>query len=149
MRKGLVITIIMVLASGVLAGCSGSSAAEGITLKMAPLSAMPHAVQTAPQTVYEAYQFNVANPDVMEHFPCYCGCGGIGHTSNYSCYVQDVAADGQVTFDGHALGCGICVDITRDVMRGILDGKELKTIRLEVDAKYSRFGPSTPTGPVE
>lgn len=150
MRKVLVMAVMLVLVSGALAGCGGgASAGGGITLKMAPLSAMPQAVQAAPKTVQEAYQFNVANPDTMQHIPCYCGCGGIGHESNYACYVQDVDASGQITFDGHALGCGICVDITRDVMRGILDGKELKTIRLEVDAKYSRFGPSTPTGPVE
>jgi len=40
------------------------------------------------------------------------------------------------------------VDITRDVMRMLDEGKPLKEIRAYVDRTYSRFGPSTPTPPV-
>jgi len=40
------------------------------------------------------------------------------------------------------------VDITRDVMRMLDEGKSLKEIRAYVDRSYSRFGPSTPTPPV-
>jgi hypothetical protein len=40
------------------------------------------------------------------------------------------------------------VDITRDVMRMLDEGKPLKEIRATVDTTYSRFGPSTPTPPV-
>jgi len=40
------------------------------------------------------------------------------------------------------------VDITRDVMRMLDDGKTIKEIRAHVDKTYSRFGPSTPTPPV-
>lgn len=148
MRKGLLALGLALGVAALLAGCGGAAAGQGVVLNMAPLSAMPRAVQAAPKAVQEAYQFNVANPEIMQQMPCYCGCGSIGHDSNYACYAQNTAADGPVQFDGHALGCGICVDITHDVMRGLLDGKELKTIRWEVDAKYSRFGPSTPTEPV-
>ena len=38
--------------------------------------------------VQEAYQFSVAYLGPMTHIPCYCGCGAIGHTSNYACYVS-------------------------------------------------------------
>jgi len=41
------------------------------------------------------------------------------------------------------------VDITRDVMKGLKDGKDLKTIRAAIDRKYSQFGPPTDTQPVE
>ena len=89
----------------------------------------------------------------MQQIPCYCGCGAtpalhpqrgasVGHTSNYSCYVQGVAADGTVTFDSHALGCSICVDITQDTLRLLREGKSPQAIRAYVDQTYSRYGPS-------
>lgn len=41
------------------------------------------------------------------------------------------------------------MDITRDVMRGLENGKELKVIRTEVEKKYSSFGPATNTEPIQ
>ncbi|NOY98443.1 MAG: hypothetical protein GXP40_04430 [Chloroflexi bacterium] len=130
--------LLAVLLSGVLlAGCSGTQA-----YALAPLDGMPLDVQNAPAPVREAYQFAVANPEVLKDIPCYCGCGGMGHTSNYSCYVADENADGSLVFEGHALGCSICVDITQDAMRMIDQGKTVPEIRAYVDQTYSRFGPS-------
>jgi hypothetical protein len=40
------------------------------------------------------------------------------------------------------------VDITRDVMRLLDEGKPIKDIRAYIDRTYSKFGPSTPTAPV-
>jgi len=37
------------------------------------------------------------------------------------------------------------MDITRDVMRMQKAGMPLAQIRREIDTKYGRFGPSTPT----
>ena len=111
-------------------------------LHMMPMDELPAEVQSAPASVRTAYQFAAANPDVMEDLPCYCGCGGIGHTSNYDCYVAEVAANGKIRFDGHALGCSICVDITLDAMRLLKDGKSVPEIRAYVDATYSRYGTS-------
>jgi hypothetical protein len=93
-------------------------------------------------SVQTAYRFAVANPDVMKNIPCYCGCGNVGHTSNYSCYVSGVDDKGNVSFDQHALGCSICVDITQDVMRILKDGKSPQDARAYVDATYSKYGPS-------
>ena len=103
---------------------------------------MPEEVQNAPVTVQEAYQFASINPDVMKDIPCYCGCGNIGHDSNYACYVADVDAQGKLTFDNHALGCSICVDITQDVMRMLREGKSRQEARTYIDATYSKYGPS-------
>jgi hypothetical protein len=103
---------------------------------------MPAEVQSAPVVVQEAYQFAAANADMLEQIPCYCGCGGMGHTSNYACYVAEENPDGSLTFDGHALGCSICVDITRDTMRMLNDGKSIDEIYDYVDFTYSQFGPS-------
>ena len=123
-----------------LSGCGSQGAFE-----MAAASMLPDYAQSAPPRVQEAYQFAVANPDILAHQPCYCGCGAMGHTSNLSCYVQNFAEDGTVTFDNHAAGCGICVDITQDVMRLMREGRSQREIRTYVDAQYSPFGPSTDT----
>ena len=109
---------------------------------MAPMTGMPVEVKSAPTTVQQAYQFAVANPVVLKQIPCYCGCGKMGHTSNYSCYIQNVDDKGVVTFDNHALGCSICVDITQDTMRLLRGGKTVAEIKASVDQTYSKYGPS-------
>lgn len=126
----------------ILPACSTQSSSGEIHLKMASMDHMPAEVQSAPVTVQEAYQFNVANPEIMKNIPCYCGCGNIGHTSNYDCYVSQVDSQGNISFDNHALGCSICVDITQDVMRMLKDGKSPQEARAYIDATYSKYGPS-------
>lgn len=125
-----------------LSACSTPSRSAENHLNMASMDLMPAEVHSAPVTVQEAYQFNVANPDIMEGIPCYCGCGDIGHTSNYDCYVSAIDNKGSITFDNHALGCSICVDITKDVMRMLKDGKSPPEARAYIDATYARYGPS-------
>jgi hypothetical protein len=95
--------------------CGGTPSQHDV--QMADVSALPMEMQNAPQTVREAYQFAVANPDALKNVPCFCGCGAIGHTSNYDCYIKDAPANGKLVFDQHALGCSICVDITQDVLQ--------------------------------
>jgi hypothetical protein len=132
--------ILIIVLPSLLAGCAGDSSG-GADLKMAPLSDMPAEVKQVSVTVQDAYRFNVANPELMKQIPCYCGCGDMGHTSNYACYVQD-DTDGKVTFDSHALGCSICVDITQDAMRMLREGKSTAEIKQAVDDTYAKFGPS-------
>ena len=140
-HKFFFLLVVMALVGTSISACSTSSSSE-VHLAMSPLDQMPMDVQSAPVAVQEAYQFNVANPDIMQDIPCYCGCGNIGHTSNYDCYVSDVDASGKITFDNHALGCSICVDITQDVMRMLRDGKTPREARVYIDATYSKYGPS-------
>jgi hypothetical protein len=126
-----------------LAFLPACSAAQGnAALNMAPMSGMPAEVQSAPVSVQQAYQFAVANPEVIKQIPCYCGCGNIGHTSNYSCYVTGVDDKGAITYDNHALGCSLCVDITQDTMRMLKDGKSPGEIRAVIDSTYSKYGTS-------
>ena len=66
----------------------------------------------------------------------------MGHTSNYACYIQDDSTQNNLVYDGHALGCSICVDITVDVMDMLDQGLSLDDIRTEIDVVYSAFGPS-------
>jgi hypothetical protein len=53
-----------------------------------------------------------------------------------------VDANGKITFDNHALGCSICVDITQDVIRLQREGKNVQDIRAYVDNTYSQYGSS-------
>lgn len=121
---------------------SACSAGNQKNLVLMSLDKMPVEVQAAPVSVQQAYQFTAANPDLMKQIPCYCGCGAMGHTSNYACYVQDVDASGIIVFDTHALGCSICVDITQDAMRLLKSGKSPRDIKTYVDATYGQYGPS-------
>ena len=141
-RKLLFTLLIGLIMLASLPACSTPSEASDVHLNMASMDQMPAEVQSAPVIVQEAYQFSVANPDVMKNIPCYCGCGNIGHTSNYACYVSQVDEKGEITFDNHALGCSICVDITQDVMRMLKDGKNPEEARTYIDATYSKYGPS-------
>lgn len=135
----------LALAGGLSAGCARQDAAAH-DLPMADMAHMPADVQAAPVTVQQAYQFAVANPEILQQIPCYCGCGGIGHTSNYSCYVAGTGEDGKPIFDSHALGCSICVDITQDTMRLLRQGKDVPAIQVFLEQSYSRYGPSNLPG---
>ena len=143
-RKTFVISIGFILISLMISACTGSGtgASAGSSFTLAPLKDMPKEVQRAPLTVQQAYQFAVANPELLSQIPCYCGCGGMGHGSNYACYVQGMDTGGGIAFDGHALGCSICVDITQDTMRLLEQGQTLPEIQAYVDQTYARFGPS-------
>ena len=134
---------LILLAAIVLSACAPKStdSMSGMNMKMAPLTGMPNDVLQSAKSVQTAYQFAVANPDVMKQIPCYCGCGSAGHTSNYACYVKNDDG-GKITYDLHATGCSICVDITQDTMRMLGEGKNIQEIKASVDSTYSRFGPS-------
>lgn len=139
-RKKITLILGGILVASILA--AGCSSTETHAHDLASIDEMPPQVASAPAVVSEAYRFAVANPEVLMQLPCYCGCGGMGHTSNYSCYVAEESADGSLTFDGHALGCSLCVDITQDAMRMLDQGKSMTEIRTYVDLTYSAFGPS-------
>lgn len=139
-RKIIFLSLIGLIALVSLPACSSQS--SDVHLNMTSIDQMPAEVQSAPVTVQEAYQFASANPDLMKNIPCYCGCGNVGHTSNYSCYVESVDGNGSFRWDSHALGCSICVDITQDAMRSLKDGKSPQEIRASIDQTYSKYGPS-------
>lgn len=134
--------VFLFLGSLLLSGCGGDTAVSH-NHPMAPLSDMPAAVQQSARDIREAYQFSVANPELADAIPCYCGCAGMGHTSSYDCYVAGVDAAGATLFDEHAQTCSICVDITLDTMRMLDEGKPTADIFARIEADYARFGPPT------
>ncbi len=146
MRLPLSLVLVLSLVGFVAAGCASAPASTPSgghdMLAMAAMADMPAEVQSAAVTVSEAYRFAAANPDTLRTLPCYCGCGPIGHKSNYDCFIVGADEAGALSFDSHALGCGICVDITQDAMRLLKEGKSLTDIRVYIDSTYSRYGPS-------
>ena len=106
MKPRFVIVMIMsLLAVTVIIGACGSSENTGdVALTLAPESELPDFVQDAAPQVKEAYRFAIANPDVLSAFPCYCGCGAMGHQNNLQCYIKEVRDDGSIEFENHAFG---------------------------------------------
>lgn len=134
------VTALLLMASALPACSAGGS------VSLMAEDHLPAKVRSAPAVVKEAYQFAAANPKVLKAIPCFCGCGSIGHTSNYSCYIDGEAPSGRLDFDNHAMGCSICVDITQDTMRLLKQGRSVPEIRAYVDDVYGRYGTSNITG---
>ncbi len=134
LRPCVILPLSAVLAAFLLSACGAQNA-----------QSMPDFAMEAPTRVKEAYQYAVDHPDDLAAVPCYCGCGNMGHTSNLSCYIRETTPDGTITFDDHAAGCGLCVDIAQDVKRLRAEGKTLSEVRTTIDATYSSFGPGTNT----
>jgi hypothetical protein len=95
-----VVLALVLLAVGACQRAGGGS----VELAMAPESALPEFVRGAPPQVREAYRFAIANRELLGAFPCYCGCGAMGHRSNLDCYIKSVRADGSIEFENHAFG---------------------------------------------
>jgi hypothetical protein len=134
--------IIPIVALAILVGLA---ACQSQSVELAPMSELPAFILDRPAKFQDAYRFAISNPHDLETVPCYCGCGAMGHMSNLDCYIQEIATDGTILFDDHARNCGICIDITQDVMMLKGQGKLPSAIRAYIDAKYSKFGPGTDT----
>jgi hypothetical protein len=65
----------------------------------------PERFERAPADVQEAYRYAVANPQVLQYMPCFCGCYEEDrHTSNRDCYVEEMRPDGSVVLDPMSFG---------------------------------------------
>lgn len=123
----------------IILGISGCNQAVPQT----PFEAYLH--NEASPRIQEAYAFAVSHPGDLEYQPCYCGCRQAGHTSNLSCFAKSVSPEGQFTYDSHAAGCDLCLDIALDVKRLKGEGLSALEIRHYIDAQYSSLGPATDT----
>ena len=152
MHRIAAVVLLIVMIALLVSACSAAQStatAEGGAPRLAPESALPDFVRNSAPQVKEAYRFAAANPEALSQYPCYCGCGAMGHQSNLNCYIKEIPTDGSIVFDNHAVGCSICVDIARDVMRLMAEGRRARDIRTYIDATYSRYGPPTNTQPVQ
>ena len=90
-----------------LAGCSsrvGQSSVDDPLLAWPAEDRWPEIFHQAAPGVQETYRFAVANQDLLQWMPCFCGCGEQGHASNADCYVQEVRNDGSVLLDAMSFG---------------------------------------------
>jgi Protein of unknown function with PCYCGC motif len=77
---------------------------NGDWLETVPAGQLPSFALNKSEKVKEAYRYAVDNEDTLQYIPCFCGCKNIGHQHNAACYVTERLADGQVTFNSHAVG---------------------------------------------
>ena len=143
--KSVLLAITLLMTMGfITSGCNQTGAAESTHgLELAPIADMPDSVRVAGGRITQAYQLAVTHESLLREISCYCGCNGIGHRSNYDCYVAGRDADGRMQFDEHAVDCAVCVNITHDALRLYAQGKSAPEIRSFIDTQYSKFGPST------
>jgi hypothetical protein len=97
-------SILILLLLVTIPGISACAGPAGTAQEKLTESALPDFVQDAPPQVKEAYRFAIANPEVLSDFPCYCGCGAMGHQNNLQCYIKEVRSDGSIEFENHAFG---------------------------------------------
>lgn len=84
--------------------------------------------------------------ELLEHIPCYCGCGeSVGHEHNYHCFIHDHKTDGSVVWDDHATRCQVCLDIAAESIIEYQEGKSIDDIRDAIDAQYKDDGYPEPT----
>ena len=77
---------------------------NGDWLETVSPGSLPSFVLDKSQQVEEAYRYAVDHEDILQYIPCFCGCHKIGHQHNAACYITERPADGQVTFNSHAVG---------------------------------------------
>ena len=57
-----------------------------------------------PAATQDAYRYAVANREVLQYMPCFCGCVDGGHASNWDCYVREVSPGGRIRLDTMSFG---------------------------------------------
>jgi len=75
---------------------SGGSSGTG------ELPQFPDWLRALAPNVQQAYTQAVAHREELQYIPCYCGCGGVGHTAVVDCHIAGTTADGGIIFDKHA-----------------------------------------------
>jgi hypothetical protein len=96
------------IAGVALAGCS----APGLIKQEDPFNLIanpakdewPPMFHEAPDYIRETYRFAVGNKDALQWMPCFCGCGEMGHASNYDCYVAEERSGGEIVLDPMSFG---------------------------------------------
>lgn len=98
-----------------------------------PRAEMDHSSHVVPAARYEAYprvartyEMVAAVPMVIDGIYCYCNCAEhSGHYSLLDCFASD-----------HAARCDVCLSEAQMGWQMTQDGKDLKTIRREIDSRF-------------
>ncbi len=87
------------------------------------------------------YRLATEQPRLFSQLACYCGCGAFAdepHRNLLDCFMED---DG--SFEPHASGCSLCLDIAFDGVEWQAQGKSPAEVQLLVDEEYATYGPRT------
>lgn len=92
------------------------------------------------------YRAVAENQELLEHIPCYCGCGrSVNHSHNYHCFIYENKEDGSVVWNDHATRCQVCLDIAADSIVEYKNGKTVAEVRELIEEKYDGQGYPEPT----
>ncbi|KXH80890.1 PCYCGC motif-containing (lipo)protein [Sporosarcina sp. HYO08] len=108
---------------------------------------LPSFLDDRPEEMRLVYQVAGAATDILDHMPCYCGCGdSAGHLNNKNCFIHEVREDGSVVWDDHGTRCLVCLEIAMESVKMVQDGKSLKETREAIDEMYKEgYAEPTPT----
>jgi hypothetical protein len=100
------------------------------------------------------YTFAAEHPEILRYIPCFCVCGKQdGHRSNEDCFIAARGKKNTVVWNAHAAECPICLSVARDARAMYLEGRDLASIRAEIERVYgAKFPnrtqtPEPPTAP--
>ncbi|MBU5211912.1 PCYCGC domain-containing protein [Heyndrickxia oleronia] len=107
---------------------------------------LPSFIDNSSETIQTIYQAAASHQELLEHMPCYCGCGEMGHENNYDCFIQENKRNGAIVWDEHGVNCDVCLEIAAESMVEYQKGKSMLDIRKEIDEKYKEgYAKPTPT----
>ncbi|MFD1738106.1 PCYCGC motif-containing (lipo)protein [Bacillus salitolerans] len=108
---------------------------------------LPSFLADKPENMKTIYIAAAKHPHVLEHIPCYCGCGdSAGHKSSLNCFVNEIREDGSLVWDDHGTRCGVCLEIAAKSVIDYSQGKSIQEIRDVIDETYKEgYANPTPT----
>ncbi len=124
----------------IAAGLVGASIVWGWPGAGGPPREFPDVVYESPR-IERAYRLASDHQRLFARVDCYCGCVSLlkePHHNLLDCFMND---DG--TFEPHALGCTICLDIAEDAVEMLARGRSADEVGSLIDEKYESVGPST------
>ncbi|WP_270182446.1 PCYCGC motif-containing (lipo)protein [Alkalihalobacillus sp. CinArs1] len=146
------LAIVGILIVSVMTGCNNNEShiqehlSNGDIRETTASNELPTFLEDKHDTVQAIYSKVESEEDLLQHIPCYCGCGDTaGHMNNYDCFVHDKTAE-RTTWDDHGTKCGVCLDIAVKAIEMKENGKSVKDIRAFIDETYKvGYGKPTPT----
>lgn len=89
----------------VLTACGrGSSSSDSELVAWPSQDRWPPIFYQASPEAQEAYRYAAAHPEILQYFPCYCGCGEQGHRSVLDCSIEEFRPDGSVVLGRMTFG---------------------------------------------
>ncbi len=136
MQRAMAIALLVALVAGAGAAVACS---KGVGKAEADFPSFVYASELS----LKSYRTAMEMPEsVRTQIPCYCGCAGFPTPHRY---LKDCFLNPDGTYTDHASGCDLCGKIALDAAAQHEEGKALKEIRANIDAKYSEYGRPTDT----